>query len=398
MHHRLTVALLSAVAAGLAITASAARAADLPLEQLVLPPGFSIEVLIDDVPNARQIALGDQGTLFVGTRREGKVYAIANALTEPESARVIASGLTMPSGVAVQGDDLYVGAVNRILRFGNIEQNLGRAPATRPVPEVVTDSLPTEGHHGWKYLKFGPDGALYVPVGAPCNICLSKDQRFASLLRMDPATGATKLFAEGIRNTVGFDWHPASGALWFTDNGRDLLGDDVPPDEINRATAPGQHFGYPFVHAGTIPDPEFAAQRDAAIGDRPLTAPALNLQAHSAALGIDFYEAGSFPAAYRGALFVAEHGSWNRSEKVGFRVSVVLNPDTAPVYEPFVEGWLQGQDNWGRPNDVLVTKDGSLLISDDQAGAIYRVRYTASAVADAQRSGAIEAFPLRHLD
>jgi glucose/arabinose dehydrogenase len=235
----------------------------------------------------------------------------------------------------------------------------------------VTDTLPDKSHHGWKYLGFAPDGALFVPVGAPCNVCLSDDARFASILRMDPDTGNTTIHARGIRNTVGFAWHPETGQLWFTDNGRDMLGNDVPAEEINVVTGPDQHFGYPHVHAGDILDPKFGTDTD----PENYVAPSVKIQAHSAALGVDFYTADQFPDTYKNALFVAEHGSWNRSSKVGYQVSVVTFDDSGPHYEAFVTGWLDGQKNWGRPNDVLMAPDGSLLISDDQAGAVYRVSY-----------------------
>lgn len=361
---------------------SGAAQAELKTDQLRLPPGFSIEVLVDDVPNARQLALSEDGTLFVGTRRAGVVYAVRNALSTPGPARQIATDLTMPSGVAVRDGALYVGAVNRILRYDAIDSWLTEHAddSALPSPVMVTDSLPDKGHHGWKYLKFSPDGTLFVPVGAPCNICLSPDPRFAALLTMDLATGATSLYAEGIRNTVGFAWHPETGELWFTDNGRDMLGDDVPEEEINVATAAGQHFGYPFEHAGYLPDPEFGPQRKAQLGDRPLHKPRVKIQAHSAALGIAFYSGEGFPEQFSNALFVAEHGSWNRTSKVGYRVSVVRDTgNDTPVYEPFIEGWLDGEDNWGRPNDVLVTPTGDLLISDDQAGVVYRVVYAGPA-------------------
>ncbi|MCZ6659240.1 MAG: PQQ-dependent sugar dehydrogenase [Gammaproteobacteria bacterium] len=335
---------------------------------LELPEGFSLRVVTIEVKNARQMALDDDGTLFVGTRRQGSVYAIANALTDANPQVIeLATGLTMPTGVAVKDGQLYVGATNRILRF-----DAGNLVANAPF-EVVTEDLPDKRMHGWKYLKFGPDGALYVPVGAPCNICLSEDPRFASILRMNAETGETTIFAQGIRNSVGFAWHPTTQHLWFTDNGRDLMGDDVPSEEVNVATRPGQHFGYPFIHAGDVPDPEYGKGVDAATYQPPT----VKIQAHSAALGATFYTGSQFPPEYQGALFIAEHGSWNRSVKVGYRISVVTMDRDAPHYQPFIRGWLEGQRNWGRPNDVLVAPDGSLLISDDQAGAIYQVTYQA---------------------
>ena len=343
------------------------------LDRLALPPGFEIRIVSSEVANARQMALGIDGTLYVGTLREGRgrVYALPNALREPgrEAGMVVlAEGLTMPSGVAVRDGDLYVAAVNRVLRFADIGGRLEPNAAY----DLVTDRLPNEEHHGWKYIKFGPDRQLYIPVGAPCNICESDDPRFASLMSMDPATGEARIMAHGIRNTVGFDWHPGAGQLWFSDNGRDWMGDDIPPEEFNVITGTGQHFGYPYVHATDILDPRYGSGRDPS----DYTPPVLEIQAHSAALGVDFYTGSQFPARYRNALFVAEHGSWNRSSKVGYQVGVVVFEDGEPRYEPFVTGWLEGQRNWGRPNDVLVAPDGSLLISDDQFGAIYRVTYS----------------------
>ena len=364
------------VLAGLfaAFLAGAALGSGLPLAKLKLPPGFSIRVVTAQVENARQMALASDGTLYVGTRRAGKVYAVPKALgDEPPQVIALAEGLTMPSGLAVRNGDLYVAALNRVLRFSGI----GRRLAPNASYTLVTDRLPDHRHHGWKYIKFGPDGQLYVPVGAPCNICLSEDARFASILRMNPDSGAAEIYAQGVRNSVGFAWHPETGHLWFTDNGRDMMGDDIPAEEINLAAGPGLHFGYPFWHATDVPDPEFGDQATA----EEYQPPVLELQAHCAALGVAFYTGEQFPQRYRNALFVAEHGSWNRSSKVGYRVGVVLFEDGAPRYEPFATGWLQGEKNWGRPNDVLVAPDGSLLISDDQAGAIYQVTYLADAQA-----------------
>ena len=352
------------------LAACVAETTQANIEQLEAPPGFTVEVLIDGVKNARQMALTEAGTLIVGTRRAGKVYGIPNALTaeDPEVITLL-KGLTMPSGVAVQDGDLYVAATSDVLKIADIDDHL----AARPPTTTITDALPEERHHGWKYIKFGADGKLYVPVGAPCNICLSDDRRFASLLQMDPVSGATTVWAEGIRNTVGFAWHPVHGDLWFSDNGRDMMGDDIPSEEINRVAGPGKHFGYPFVHANGVLDPEFGHhEAGRALEFEP---PAIEIQAHSAALGMAFYTADAFPAEYKNALFIAEHGSWNRSKKVGYRISVVVEQDGELVYRPFIEGWLQGESDWGRPNDVLVTPAGDLLISDDDEGVIYRVRY-----------------------
>jgi glucose/arabinose dehydrogenase len=347
---------------------SIALHAEIRLDELQSPPGFTISLVSDQVANARQMALGDNGTLFVGSQGEGKVYALPRALSaEPGRVVTLAQGLTMPSGLAFKAGDLFVGALNTVLRFRDIESHLvSDAPA-----EIVTNTLPDKAHHGWKYLGFAPDGALMVPVGAPCNICLSDDPRFASILSMDPESGETTVFAKGIRNTVGFAWHPDSGDLWFTDNGRDMLGDDVPADEVNVVSRAGQHFGYPYIHAGNIADPEFGGDADPA----SYTPPTVKIQAHSAALGVDFYSGEQFPPAYHNALFIAEHGSWNRTSKVGYRVSVLTEDEAGVHYAPFISGWLNDQDNWGRPSDVLMAPDGSLLIADDQAGAVYRVHY-----------------------
>ncbi len=336
-----------------------------------LPPEFSLSVVTDEVPSARQMALSESGVLFVGSLRAGKLYAVVlgeDWQAEPEVV-VFASGLAMPSGLALLGDDLYVAALDRVLRYPDIANTF----RDRPTPQTVTDALPDKRHHGWKYLSVGPDGYLYVPVGAPCNICLSQDPRFASILRMHPRSGETTVYASGVRNSVGMAWHPQTGVLWFTDNGRDMLGDDVPPEEVNRVVEAGAHYGYPYVHGADVLDPRFGDGHDPA----DYTPPTFEIQAHAAALGVVFYTGEMFPADYAGALFIAEHGSWNRSSKVGYRVSALRRTETGLSYSPFVDVWLDGQRASGRPNDVLVAADGSLLISDDQGGRIYRVAYQA---------------------
>lgn len=351
----------------LALTTAGVQAADLPLEKIKLPPGFSIELLAR-VPNAREMALADGKVLFVGSM-SGQVHALElNDQFHAGKLHRVADGLEMPVGVAFREGSLYVSAVSRILRYDGILQRLDSPPK----PVAIRDDLPTDKHHGWKFIAFGPDGWLYVPVGAPCNICEPAPDRYAALLRMKPDGSQLQTFARGIRNTVGFDWHPTTHELWFTDNGRDLLGDDAPPDELNRAPQPGLHFGYPYCHGGTIADPEFGAKRKCS----EFTPPVQNLGAHVAALGMRFYTGHQFPEAYRNQIFIAEHGSWNRSSKVGYRVSLVtLKGNQAVSYTAFATGWLQGQTAWGRPADVLVLPDGSLLVSDDLAGAIYRIRY-----------------------
>lgn len=339
----------------------------LPLDKIKLPPGFVIE-LVARVDNAREMTLGTNGTLFVGSMGAGKISAVSFPPGAPPRVTTIASGLTLPLGVAFRDGALYASSVNRILRFDNIEQRLSNPPA----PVVVTDKFPSETHHGGKFIAFGPDGKLYVPVGAPCNICEPDSNRYANLMRMNADGSGLEVFARGIRDSVGFDWDHQTNELWFTDNGRDSLGDDVPPDELNHAPRAGLDFGYPYCHAGTIPDPEFGKGHDC----KEFVAPVQALGAHVAALGMRFYTGTAFPSAYRNQVFIAEHGSWNRSAKVGYRISLVrLDHGKAIAYEPFATGWLQGQSPWGRPADVLAMPDGSLLVADDYAGAIYRISY-----------------------
>jgi glucose/arabinose dehydrogenase len=343
----------------------------LPLETIKLPPGFSIE-LWARVSNARQMALGATddkgGVLYVGSRGAGTVHAVRFDSTYRAGTVIrIAAGLEMPSSLAWRKGALYVGAVNRILRYDDIDRRLERAP----LPVVVTDSLPRDTHHGWKFIAFGPDGKLYVPVGAPCNICEPGDP-YAAMLRMNADGTGREIYARGIRNSVGFDWSPVDGALWFTDNGRDMLGDEIPPDELNRAPRAAMHFGYPYCHGGEIADPEFGARRKCA----EFEPPAQKLGPHVAGLGMRFYAGTMFPPEYRNQIFIAEHGSWNRSKKIGYRIALVRVKDGRAVsYESFASGWLQGESAWGRPADVLVLPDGSLLVADDHAGAIYRISY-----------------------
>lgn len=353
----------------LSLLASSARAA-LPLDQIKLPPGFSISVYADDVPNARSLALGKNGTLFVGTRGGSEVYAVVNKNGDQKADEVItiATGLTAPNGVAFRDGSLYVAEVSRILRYDNIEANL----ANPPKPVVVTDKLPREMHHGWKYIAFGPDGWLYVPVGAPCNVCEADPNRYAAILRMQPDGSQMEVFARGVRNTVGFDWHPQTKELWFSDNGRDMLGDDLPSCELNRAPKAGMHFGFPYCHQGDTPDPEFGSKRQCS----EFVAPEVNLGAHVAPLGVRFYTGNMFPAAYRNSVFVAEHGSWNRSKKSGYKIKrVSINEKGEKTTDIFAEGWLNGQRNWGRPVDMLIMPDGAMLLSDDQNGVVYRISY-----------------------
>lgn len=334
-----------------------------------LPKGFIISEYAK-VDNARSLALSPSGTVFVGNRAEDKVYALQDLDNDGKAEKkyVLASGLKVPNGVAFKDGDLYVAEISRILRFKNIEQNL-----ENPSYEVVYDKYPTEGHHGWKYIAFGPDGKLYVPVGAPCNICES-DGIYATITRMNADGTNMEIVASGVRNTVGFDWNPETGNLWFTDNGRDMMGDNFPPCELNKITSEKQHFGYPYCHGGDIADPEFGSKRHC----NEFVKPMYNFKAHTAPLGMHFYEGDMFPSSYKGDIFVAQHGSWNRSSKIGYRIMHVnVENGRATKAEVFADGWLDSssQDVSGRPVDVIELKDGSLLVSDDYSGMVYRITY-----------------------
>jgi glucose/arabinose dehydrogenase len=362
-------AAIAALVLGAACRAAGAGRGAPAVDRLTVPAGFRVTVFSSAVPGARSLTLGTKGTVFVGTQ-QGSVYAAVDRDHDgvAEQVATIAKGLDMPNGVAFRQGALYVAEVSRVQRYDGIEDRLQDPPA----PVTVIQGLPTEHHHGWKFIAFGPDDLLYVPVGAPCNVCESSDPRFASILRFRPDGTPVDTMARGVRNTVGFDWEPGTGVLWFTDNGRDLLGDDQPPDELDRAPVPGRHFGFPSCHGGTIPDPVYAKGRDC----RSFEPPAITLGPHVAAIGMRFYRGAMFPPEYRGSIFIAEHGSWNRSHKVGYRVSLVRVKDGQAVsYRPFVEGWLQGEEAWGRPADVLELPDGSLLVSDEKSGAVYRITY-----------------------
>lgn len=343
---------------------------DKDLERITLPDGFRIDYYAKDVENARSMALSESGILFVGTRSQDKVYAVVDSNKDgvADETVVVASGLNSPNGVAIKDGDLYVAEISRVIKFTDIEKNFRNTPQY----EVVNDQFPSDRHHGWKYIAFGPDNKLYVPVGAPCNICKSENPIYASIARINADGSGLEVYAEGVRNTVGFDWHPQTKNLWFTDNGRDLLGDDAPADELNRATEKGMHFGYPYCHAGDIADPEFGKERDCS----EFVQPVQKLNPHGAALGMKFYTGNMFPDEYKNQIFIAEHGSWNRSEKAGYRVALVTQDGNGnTTFKSFAEGWLQGQEDWGRPVDVLVMPDGSMLVSDDKNNAIYRITY-----------------------
>ena len=338
------------------------------VDSIKVPEGFRIEVFADDVPNARSMALGE-ATLFVGSKTEGKVYAIPLEETEsgPRAGAtiILARELNTPNGVAFRDGDLYVAALNRLIKFENIESRLND-----PSSELIYDKYPTAAHHGKRYLAFGPDGMLYLQIGAPCNVC---DQPgYGVITRINPDGTGRENFVFGVRNSVGFTWHPETKEMWFTDNGRDMMGDDIPSCELNIASKAGMDFGFPFCHGGDTLDPEFGKGRSC----DEFTPPVLQLGAHVAPLGLRFYPGGMFPQSFDGQLFIALHGSWNRSEPVGYKVMRVSLDGNTPVdSEPVAEGWLEDGEAWGRPVDIVFLADGSMLISDDRAGVIYRITY-----------------------
>ncbi|MDX1518366.1 MAG: PQQ-dependent sugar dehydrogenase [Woeseiaceae bacterium] len=339
--------------------------ADVDLADIRLPPGFTIEVYAD-VPNARSLALGRDGVVFVSNRRADSVYAVVPGAGGRNRVVEIDDDLSTPNGIAYRDGDLYVAEIARVLVYRDIDKRLHNPPQ----PEVLDIDLPSRSHHGWRYIGFGPDGKLYISIGAPCNVC--DEEGFAEIIRLNVDGSGRETIARGVRNSVGFTWHPETGELWFTDNGRDMMGDDVPACELNRLAETGQHFGFPYCHAGDVPDPKFGAGRNCS----DYVAPVQNLGPHVAPLGVKFYTGDQFPDEYQGQVFIAEHGSWNRSKKIGYRITLVrLDGNDAVSYETFAEGWLDGQETRGRPVDLLVMPDGSLLVSDDFDDKLYRIRY-----------------------
>ena len=335
-----------------------------------LPPGFEIALFASNVLNARSMALGADGTVFVGTRTADNLYALVDRDRDfrADQGFILGRGMNSPNGVAFRDGSLYVAEINRVLRYDDIEASL----STPPDPVIVTAAFPINRQHGWKFIRFGPDGNLYVPVGAPCNVCEPPGEIFGTITRMKPDGTALQIFSTGVRNSVGFDWHPETAELWFTDNGRDAMGDDLPPDELNHAPEAGLHFGFPYCHGATVADPEFGDIRTCG----EFTAPAMPLGPHVAALGMRFYTGDMFPEGYRNQILIAEHGSSSRSTPIGYRIMLVRVEDgQAADYEVFAEGWLQGDTVLGRPVDLLELPDGSLLVSDDTANAIYRISY-----------------------
>jgi glucose/arabinose dehydrogenase len=360
-----------AVAARKAAAPSNAAAPAPALAGFKLPLGFRMTVYADHVDNARELAVSDSGIVYVGSRKAGKVYALIDDNHDGVAERVVtvAEGLNMPNGVALLNGDLYVGEISRILKFPQIDRNYGAKPAY----QVIKSDLPKETWHGEKYIKAGPDGKLYVPIGAPCNVCDKEDAVYSKIWRMNPDGSNFEMVARGVRNTVGFTWHPQTKALWFTDNGRDEMGDNTPSCELNVAPKTGLHFGFPYCHGGVVPDPDFAKGRQC----EEFEGPVAKLGPHVAPLGLAFYTGTQFPPAYRNSLFVAEHGSWNRSSKIGYQVRLITLYGSKVVSDTaFIDGFLQGEDVIGRPVDVAMLPDGSLLVSDDHAGRVYRISYT----------------------
>ena len=350
---------------------SADLASRYQLDKIILPPGFSISVYAE-VPNARSMALSPGGVLYVGNRSGENVYAVTDENKDGigDKVYIVATGLNSPNGVAFKEGDLYIATISQILRLDDIDNKLSQPPK----PVVVYDKFPTDKHHGWKFIAFGPDGKLYVPVGAPCNNCERQEPIYSSITRMATDGTPPEIFARGIRNSVGFTWHPVTNQLWFTENGRDNLGGDVPGDELNTAPQSGMHFGFPYCHQGNIKDPEFGKGKDCSA----YTSPVAILDPHVAALGMRFYTGAMFDSSYKNRVFIAEHGSWNRAEPIGYRVTQV-NLDSSGKslgYSVFAEGWLQPSGEvLGRPVDVQVMPDGAMLVSDDYAGVVYRISY-----------------------
>jgi glucose/arabinose dehydrogenase len=346
-----------------------ARSHDLPLEALRLPPGFQISVFAE-LTNPRQLALSESGIVYAGSFRAGNLYGVIDANSDGSADKVVTidHDLTLPTGIAIQDGDLYVGAVNKLLVYQNIDQTFESSPE----PFVLYDELPEEKHHGWKYLGFSPEDNLFFNIGAPCNVCEKENPWFATImsLDLDREPLQPEIFASGVRNTAGFSWHPGTGELWFTDNGRDLLGDDTPSCELNRAPKAGLHFGFPYMHASSVIDPEFGAPAF------PVEPPVVELGPHVAPLAMKFYTGTMFPERYRGKIFIAEHGSWNRTPEAGhtgYNITMV-NPETGAT-TILIDGWLKNNVAWGRPTDILEMPDGSLLIADDHANVIYRLTY-----------------------
>ena len=339
---------------------------EIPINKIKVPQGFKVELWASGINNARAMTWGDKGTLFVSSRVAGNVYAVVDKAGKRE-VKTIAKGLNLPNGVAFKGGTLWIAEIHRITKMEGIEDKLDSPPEMK----VVYETLPKDVPHGWKYLAFGPDGKLYFNIGAPCNICIPPDTH-ANISSINPDGSGFEYWARGVRNSVGFDWHPVTKELYFATHGRDWLGEDVPNDRLDVAPKKGLHFGYPYCHQGDILDPEFGKGHTCS----EFAAPLLKTGPHIAGNGVMFYTGSMFPPEYKNRIFLAQRGSWNKTQKIGFRVAMVtLRTGDVPKYESFAEGWLDNNQPWGRPNYTIQMKDGSILIADDYAGAIYRVSY-----------------------
>lgn len=364
--------------ASMTMPITATPADKLPLDKLHVPDGFKIEVYATGLANGRSMQLGDKGTLFVGTRIAGRVYAVTAGPDGKREVKIIAKGLHRPNGVAFADGTLYVAEISRITKFPNIEDHLDSPPK----PELVYDDLPKDEAHGWKFIKVGPDHKLYVPVGSPGNNLIPPETH-AQIRRMDLDGKNVEVIARGVRNTVGFDWNPKTGNLTFTDNGRDWVSEELPNDELNVLTKAGENFGYPYCHQGNLPDIEYGWGKKCS----DYTPPIGLLGPHTASLGMRFYTANQFPAQYQGGIFIAQHGSWNKTQKGGGQVVFAKLDENGKMvsFEPFMTGFIENNQLIGRPVDVQVVPDGSLLVSDDLNGAIYRVSYDATAAKHASK-------------
>ncbi|TYB31757.1 MAG: sorbosone dehydrogenase family protein [Candidatus Mcinerneyibacterium aminivorans] len=338
------------------------------LNKINIPENFHIEIYAKNIKGARTLAFAEKGTIFVGTRTQ-KLYAVIDTDNDFKADKIItvADNLNQPNGIDYYKGNLYVAEVNRILVFENIMSNL-----KSPQFSILYDDLPEQTHHEWRYLKIGPDGKIYISIGAPCNVCLSENKHFASICRLDLDGTNFEIFARGIRNSVGFDWHPETETLWFTDNGRDWLGDNIPPDELNKAENQNLHFGFPFIHGENILDPKYGKKLD---NNKKYIKPVVKLGPHVASLGMRFYNKNQFPEEYYNTIFIAEHGSWNRSTPIGYRVTNIKKINNQYEYTVFADGWLKDNKKFGRPVDVEVINDGSLIVSDDKNGYLYRIYY-----------------------
>ena len=348
---------------------TATPASEIPVQSFKLPPGFKAEIWATGMPGARAMTRADNGKIYIGTRGIGRVYELTDN-GSARTSRVLIDKLVQPAGVAYANGTLYVMAIDKVLRYDGINTN----PAVAPVDVTAAFQLPKEQHHNWKYIAFGPDGKLYVPFGAPCNIC-EPGQEYAQIRRYNADGSGMEVIARGVRNTVGFGWHPESKELWFTDHGRDWMGDDGPADELNRLSRSGQNFGFPYCHADGIADRDFP-RANACAG---VTLPVQTMGPHAAAMGLHFYTGSMFPAEYRNMLFVARKGSWNRTQKFGYDVVTVRTDASGqnPRIQAFMTGFLDSSNDSfsGRPTYMLQLPDGSMLISDEQNGAIYRITY-----------------------